>query len=159
MLGFVTPVLQALAPDGAEYAAATTGAALLDQSERGKLALSGAGAVEFLDSLLSQDIAAIAAGAGADATLLTHKGRLLAEVRVLRTDEELLLDSERIALQALFDALMKFRIGYRVELHKRTLETALFSLVGPRVDQLLLDPPAAEEFAHLASKVTAGLFA
>jgi folate-binding protein YgfZ len=153
MLGVVTPVLQALAPDGAEYAAATAGAALLDQSDRGKLALSGADAVEFLDSLLSQDIAAIAPGAGADATLLTPKGRLLAEVRVLRTDEELLLDCERIGLQALFDALMKFRIGYRVELHKRTLESALFSLVGPRVDELLQRPPPAEEFAHVASEV------
>jgi tRNA-modifying protein YgfZ len=149
----VTPVLQALAPDAAEYAAATEAAALIDQSERGKLALSGAEMVEFLDSLLSQDIAAIAVGSGADAVLLTHKGRMLAEVRVLRTEDELLLDTERIALQALFDALTRFRIGFGAELHKRTLENALFSLIGPRVDSLLQGPPPNEEFSHVVSEV------
>ena len=105
--------------------------ALLDRSNAGKLAVSGPQAAEFLDSLLSNDIAALAVGAGADAALLTHNGRMLAEVRVLRSEEELLLDTERVALQALFDALHQFRIGYRVELHKRTLECGLLSLIGP----------------------------
>lgn len=149
----VTPVLQALAPDAAEYAAATQGAGLIDQSERGKLALSGPDAVAFLDSLLSQDIAAIAVGGGADATLLTHKGRMLAELRVLRTEDELLLDTERIGLQALFDALMQFRVGYGAELHKRTLERALLSVVGPGAAGLLQQPPPDGEFAHVAGVV------
>ena len=46
---------------------------------------------------------------------------MLAEVRVLRTEDELLLDTERVALQALFDALHQFRVGYDAQLHKRTL--------------------------------------
>jgi len=138
----------ALAPDPAEYAAATAGAGLLDQSERGRLAVSGADAAAFLDAVLSQDIAAIAPGAGADATLLTDKGRMLAEVRVLRTEEEILLDCERVALQALFDALMRLRIGYAVEVHKRTLETALHSLLGPGAAALAGSPAPAAEHAH-----------
>jgi folate-binding protein YgfZ len=149
----VTSVLQTLSPDGVEYAAATESAALIDRSERGKLALSGPDAVAFLDSLVSQDIAAIAPGHGADSALLTHKGRMLAEVRVLRTEDELLLDTERLSLQALFDALSQFRIGYRVELHKRTLEVALLSLVGPLASRPLMQPPAPEEHSHVASDV------
>ena len=35
---------------------------------------------------------------------------------------ELLLDTERVALQALFDMIRRFKVGYDVELHKRTLE-------------------------------------
>ncbi len=147
-------MLQALAPDAAEYAAATQAAGLLDQSERGKLALSGPDAVAFLDSLVSQDIGAIAVGGGADAALLTHKGRMLAEVRVLRTEDELLLDCERVALQALFDALMQYRIGYReAELHKRTVERGLVSVVGPGAAGLLQQPPLEGEFAHVAGVV------
>jgi folate-binding protein YgfZ len=146
-------VLQALAPDAGEYTAATEAAGVIDHSERGKLALSGADAVPFLDSLLSNDIAAIGVGGGADATLLTHKGRMLAEVRVLRSDRELLLDTERIALQALFDALTQFRIGYSAELHKRTLESALLSIVGPHSDRALHQAPPAAEHAHLATTV------
>ncbi len=34
-------------------------------------------------------------------------------------------------MQALFDMIRRFKIGYEVELHKRTLECALLSLVGP----------------------------
>ena len=124
-----------------EYAAATEAVALIDRSERGKLALSGPEAVAFLDSLLSNDIASVEPGGGIDATLLTHKGHLLAEVRVLRADDELLLDCERPALQALFDALNQFRIGYAAELHKRTLQRGLLSLIGiALVYQRLLFP-------------------
>ena len=80
--------------------------------------------------MLSNDIAGLSVGHGADAALLTHNGRMLAEVRVLRSEEELLLDTDRVALQALFDALTRFRIGYQAELHKRTLERGLLSLIG-----------------------------
>ena len=59
---------------------------------------------------------------------------MLAEVRVLASEQELLLDTERVGLQALFDALRQFRVGYRAELHKRTLECSLLSLIGPGAD-------------------------
>ena len=110
-----------------QYRAATEALALLDRSERGKLAVSGPQAAEFLDSLLSNDVAGLQPGTGVDATLLTHKGRMLAEVRVLRTEDELVLDTERVALQALFDALHQFRVGYDAQLHKRTLAVGLLS--------------------------------
>jgi folate-binding protein YgfZ len=143
----------AVATDDRQYRAATEEVALLDRSQRGKLALSGEDAVAFLDSLLSNDIAAIAAGSGADATLLTHKGRMLAEVRVLRSQEELELDTERAGLQALFDALNNFKIGYRAQLHKRTLQRGLLSLIGPGTDALLgTQAPPATEHDHIAAE-------
>jgi len=134
-----------------QYRAATEGAALLDRSQTGKLALSGPGAVEFLDSVLSNDIAALTVGGGLDAALLTHNGRLLAEVRVLRTEMELLLDTERVGLQALFDALHQFRLGYDAQLHKRTLECGLLSLIGPAADGVLASAPARAEHDHAAA--------
>ena len=149
MLESVPGTLETLSPDATEYAAATGGVAVFDRSERGKLAVSGPQAAEFLDSILSNDIGAIGVGSGADAALLTHKGRMLAEVRVLRTDEELLLDTERVSLQALFDALQQFRVGYRAEVHKRTLEMGLLSVVGARAAQALGEPPLEEEHDHV----------
>ena len=135
------------------YRAATEAVALLDRSERGKLALSGSQAVEFLDSLLSNDIASIETGHGTTAALLTPKGHLLAEVRVLRSDAELALDCERAALQALFDALSRYRIGYDAELHKRTLQRGLLSLIGPRSDALLERSPGTVEHEHLEAQI------
>ena len=134
-----------------QYRAATEALALLDRSERGKLAVSGPQAGEFLDSLLSNDVASLQPGTGVDATLLTHKGRMLAEVRVLRTEAELLLDTERVALQALFDALHQFRVGYDAQLHKRTLAVGLLSLIGPGCDAALASLPGAAEHDHHAA--------
>jgi folate-binding protein YgfZ len=139
--------------DAAQYTAATDAVGVIDRSERGKLALSGEEAVAFLDSLLSQDIAAIPLGGGADATLLEPKGHMLAEVRVLRTEDELLLDCERVALQALFDALHNGSVGWKVELHKRTLESGLLSVVGALWDEVVGQPALAWEHSHVVSEV------
>ncbi len=135
------------------YLAATEAVALLDRSERGKLAVSGPDAAAFLDSLLSNAIASIAPGSGAWATLLTHKGRMLAEVRVLAAADGLLLDTDRVALQALFDALNTFRIGYAAQLHKRTLQNGLVSLIGPGADGALARPPGPIEHDHLETEL------
>ncbi len=114
-----------------EYRALTQGCALLDRSERGKLALTGPDAVEFLNGQVTNELADLQPGEGRYAAFLTHKGKMLGDLRILATDDELLLDTERVALQALFDMIRRFKVGYDVELHKRTLETGLVSLIGP----------------------------
>src|SRR3954451_13966281 len=118
------------------YAAMTQGAALVDRSESGKLALTGPDAKAFLNGQVSNEIEALAPGSGCYAALLTHKGKMLADLRVIDTDDELLLLCERPALQALFDALRRFKVGFDCELHKRTLERGLLSLIGPKADEL-----------------------
>ena len=118
--------------NAADYRAATEAAGWVDRSDRGKLAVSGDEAVAFLDSLLSQDIAAIAVGEGAEAALLDTQGPHPRRGARAANRQELLLDSERIALQALFDALRNGSLGWQVDLHKRTLECGLISVVGPR---------------------------
>src|SRR3954447_15542803 len=122
----------------------TEGAALVDRSASGKLALTGSEAAAFLDGQLTNEIAALGHGEGCYAALLTHKGKMLADLRVLNTGEELLLLCERPALQALFDALRRFKIGFDCELHKRTLERGLLSLIGPNADALAGPVPRAE---------------
>jgi folate-binding protein YgfZ len=54
------------------------------------------------------------------------------DLRVLDVGDELLLDTERSALQELFNMIRRFKLAMDVELHKRTLETGLLSLVGPQ---------------------------
>ena len=149
----MTTTTAPIRPDAAEHRELREGVGLFDRSERGKLAVTGEEAADFLDSLLSNDVKGLAEGAGCYATLLTHKGRMLADVRVLRTAEGVWLDTERPGLQALFDALRQFRIGYRAELHKRTLERGLFSLIGPGADRLLPAPPGEAEHANVAAVV------
>jgi folate-binding protein YgfZ len=151
------------------YATLTEHCGLVDRSERGKLALTGADAVAFLNGQVTNELLDLAPGEGRYAAFLTHKGKMLGDLRILAvgnaevdgkdvdgrdgsreksaTPTELLLDTERIALQGLFDMIRRFKVGYRVDLHKRTLETSLLSLIGP----------AAAEIAERAFPSPAGL--
>ena len=107
------------------------GCGIVDRSERGKLALTGPDAKAFLHGQVTQDIEALEPGTGAYAAFLTHKGKMLGDLRVLDTGAELLLDTERGALQELFNMIRRYKLGMDVELHKRTVETGLLSLIGP----------------------------
>jgi tRNA-modifying protein YgfZ len=130
------------------YAALTEGCGLVDRSERGKLALTGADAKTFLNGQVTNDVEALQPGGGCYAAFLTHKGKMLGDVRVLDAGGELLLDTERVALQALFDMVRRFSVGYDVQLHKRTVQRALFSLVGPRAGEVIPGVPDLEH-AHV----------
>ena len=113
------------------YRALTEGCGLVDRSERGKLALTGPDAKAFLQGQVTNDVEGLEPGRGCYAALLTHKGKMLADLRVLDLGDELLRDTERSALQELFNMIRRFKLGSDVELHKRTLEMGLLSLIGP----------------------------
>ena len=141
-----------------EYRALTEGCGVLDRSERGKLALTGPDAVEFLNGQVTNELSDLAPGEGRYAAFLTHKGKMLGDLRVLAFareggDVKLLLDTERSTLQALFDMIRRFKVGYRVELHKRTLERGLISLIGPRAAEVAGCDPGAAEHAHATTEI------
>src|SRR5512144_272097 len=87
------------------YEACTAGCGLVDRSEAGKLLLVGEDARAFLDGQVSNEVVALEPGHGRYAALLTNKGRMLGDLRVIATPDGLLLLCERSALQALFDQL------------------------------------------------------
>ena len=121
-----------VAADPTTYEIATTGCVLVDRSERGKLALTGSEAKDFLTGQVTNDVVGLQPGTGCYAAFLTAKGKMRGDLRVLDLGDELLLDCERVALQGLFDQLRTTMLGRDVQLHKRTLQYGLLSLLGPR---------------------------
>ncbi len=126
-----------------EHRTLLEGCGLLDRSERGKLALTGDDALGFLNGQVTNELMTLHPGEGRYAAFLTHKGKMLGDLRILAVaadpssaPAELLLDTERVALQALFDMIRRFKVGFAVELHKRTLERGLLSLIGPRAARI-----------------------
>jgi folate-binding protein YgfZ len=107
------------------------GCGLVDRAGRGRLALTGPEAKEFLQGQLTNDIEALTPGHGCYAALLTHKGKMLGDLRVLDVGDELLLSCERAGLQELFNMIRRYKLGRAVEVHKRTLEMGELSLIGP----------------------------
>ena len=145
----------------AEHDALSRGCGLLDRSERGKLALTGAGSVEFLNGQVTNELATLQPGEGRYAAFLTHKGKMRGDLRILAVGSEpqgapteLLLDTERSTLQALFDMIRRFKVGYDVELHKRTLECGLLSLIGPDAAAVAgVEELPASEHAHTETAI------
>ncbi|HEY1688703.1 MAG TPA: folate-binding protein [Solirubrobacteraceae bacterium] len=146
----------------AEYELLRSSCGLVDRGHRGRLALTGSGAAEFLGGQVTNDIEALTPGKGCYAAFLTHKGKMLGDLRVLAVGDtdspegevtELLLETERVALQGLFDMIRRFKIGFDVELHKRTLESTTLSLIGPTARQVA---ESALQPARSASQQPAG---
>ena len=67
-------------------------AGILERSARACIAVGGADRADYLQGLLTNDVAALAPGAGCYAAYLTPQGRLIADMDVFNLGERLLLD-------------------------------------------------------------------
>ena len=97
----------ATSSDYAGYDAARAGVAVGPRGARGWLRVAGADAVSFLHGVLTNDIASLQVGQWCYAAYLTPQGRMVSDMRVLRRDGDLALETEpQVAapLAARFDA-------------------------------------------------------
>ena len=143
-------------PDDAAVAALDGGAVLVDRSYLGRLAITGPQAREALGALATNDIESLRPGTGCFAACCTAKGRMLGEIRVLDTGDELFVDMERVSLQPVFDLIRHGLVGYEAELHKRTLETSELSLLGPDSRRIAGANGLGEEECDNAAAVVGG---
>jgi tRNA-modifying protein YgfZ len=132
-----------------EYELLTEAVGLLDRSERAKLLLTGSEAVEFLEGQLTNDVEALAPGGGCYAALLTHKGKMRADLRVLRGSDWVWLDAEAAARSALAQTVEMYGIGRDVRFEDLTESRAILSLIGPRAADTVGGTPPAEEHAFI----------
>ena len=115
----------------AEYRALTGGAALLDLGYRTLVRATGPDRVDFLQGMLTNDLARLAPGGGCGALLLTIQGRVTADVRVAALSDAHLLDVDVRARDAFIDALQKLIIADDVELEPPAEPVALIAVDGP----------------------------
>ncbi len=92
-----------------QYRTIIAGAGWSDKTDRGRLRFDGADRVSFLQALLTNEVAALAPGAGTYALYLTPQGRLVADLHVFVRPSELNVDvpaARAAALAATFDNLI-----------------------------------------------------
>lgn len=87
------PVVLTYSSVAAEYEALRTRAIVVDRSQRARIRFSGQRAPEILTGLLTNDVIALESGHGQYAAALTPKGKVVADVRVFRDDDGLLVDT------------------------------------------------------------------
>ena len=75
-----------------EYRTIRHGAAVIRRTNRGLIAVDGSDRADFLQGLLTNDVAALGNGTGCYAAYLTPQGRMVADMDVFSLDERMLLD-------------------------------------------------------------------
>src|SRR5260370_32047014 len=121
------------ADDGAfaEYQAARDAGGMADRSDLGVVEVTGRDRAKFLHALLSNDIAALAAGQGCAATLLDVHGKVQVTLVVLALDDRLLLLTAPGMGESTVAALDHYLFAEKAALEDVTGQRALFMLVGP----------------------------
>src|SRR5919202_4516041 len=137
-------------------------AALVDLSHRIVLRLSGRDPIGMLDAILTNDVPE-GANRGAYALLLNPKGRIQTDLRVLKGEGEVLIDTEPEGAAAAKELLGRYAPFSRValeDLSEADPPWGILGLYGQRAEKLLAGPELAEhESAVVALDGTALLAA
>ena len=148
-------------PD-AEYAALASGAMLVDRSERGRVRMTGAQAADMLTGLVTNDVIALSPGEGCYAAALTAKGKILADLRILREGpSEFLVDAPVRAADAWLATVRKF-VNPRLAPYRDVTEVlaqlgvfgASAATIAARVTGLQPEPlRALADYSHLTGTI------
>ena len=123
----------------AGYEALKNEAALVDRSGRSVLRLAGKDPVGMLDAVLTNQVPK-EPNLGIYAALLNPKGRVQADLRVLKNGEEVLVDTEPEGAGAAQEILGRYAPFSRVKLDDLSARDelwAILGLYGPRAGELL----------------------
>ncbi|HEV3216526.1 MAG TPA: glycine cleavage T C-terminal barrel domain-containing protein [Vicinamibacterales bacterium] len=121
-----------------KYTAAHNGAILIDASAaRGKISVTGRDRAAFLHALLTNDIARLTPGTGCYAAYLTPQGRMISDMRVIETGDQMLLGVEGIVASSLTDRLKSLIFAEDVQVKNVTLELAELGVHGPSAAAVL----------------------
>ncbi|HVF68310.1 MAG TPA: glycine cleavage T C-terminal barrel domain-containing protein [Pyrinomonadaceae bacterium] len=123
----------------AEYGAVRggAGAGLFDLSSRGRVEVSGGEAVQFLNGMLTNDVAKLEDGAWMQAAFPNPQGRLLAPVRVLRRGDAFLFDTEAATYERVLKYLERYTLAGDFRVRDLTNETAMLTVQGARAVEIV----------------------
>jgi tRNA-modifying protein YgfZ len=137
----------------AEYELLTESAGLVERPGRAVFGVRGGEVADFLQGQVSNDVESLAPGGGCYATLLTHKGKIRADLRVLRTEDGWLLDAEPIARPVVAHMLETYSLGRDVRFEDMTEERTVLSLIGPAARERVDAAPPDEEHSHVVGEL------
>ncbi len=113
------------------YEALRSGAAWMNLSAGGRIAVRGRDRARLLHNLTSNEVKKLAAGFGCYAFLLSPQGRIQADVTLLVFDDRFLLDTEPELREKIAAHIRRYIIADQVELEDVTADTCAIALEGP----------------------------
>ena len=139
----------------AGYEALKNGAALVDRSDRSVLRLAGKDPVGMLDAVLTNQVPK-ESNLGIYAVLLSPKGKIQTDLRVIKSGEEVMVDTEPEGAGAAREILGRYAPFSRVKIEDLSAGDepwGALGLYGPRAEELLDDLRLAE---HESAEVEVG---
>ena len=135
-----------------QYRVLRESAGALERAPRRHLTVAGPDAADYLQGQLTNDVEALEPGQGCYAALLDRKGRMQADMRVLRTESALEIDAEAAGGDALARHLAMYKIGRDVSVEAAP-GRAIVSVIGPGAAEIALAGPLSPEHAHREAEV------
>lgn len=120
------------------YQAARERAAWIDRSSRGRIVVSGKDRASYLQGLLTNDIAALAAGSGCYSAYLTPQGRMISDMWVYELGDVILLSLPSVETKnSVLAKLDQFIFSEDVQLGDVTDSFAQIAVIGPAAKQVV----------------------
>jgi folate-binding protein YgfZ len=125
------------------------------RSDRGRLRLAGKDALSFLQALVSNDVEALPVGGACDAVYLTPQGRMIADLRVFRRQDDVIVSVPAELTAALAARLDSLVFSEDVQIADISAATSHVTLIDEKMNtrDLVDEPPpqgvpelSAEEF-------------
>jgi folate-binding protein YgfZ len=118
------------------YASLQHGALIVDRSDRLRMQFAGDKAAETLTGLVTNDVVALTPGHGQYAAALTPKGKVLADLRIFRRDDGLLVDVAPAAAPGFAAMIRKFvnpRLSKYQDISEQTGDLGVFGSAATEV--------------------------
>ena len=127
-----------------EYELLSDAAGVVERT-RGKLVLRGAEAADFLQGQVTNEVEALAPGSGCYALLLSHKGKVRVDMRILRGPDWIWIDCPKGGIPVLEHMIRTYGIGRDLQPEDVTGERTILSVLGPGARATLgVDVPEEE---------------
>lgn len=132
-----------------EHHAVRNSVGIADVSYRGRYRLIGEDRAKFLHRIITNDVESLSTGQGTYATLLTNRGKIIADLNITVFEDAIRIDTAPETTENLFNELDKYIIADDVELTDVTAETGAIAVHGPKSPELVQSVLNINDAAHL----------
>ena len=122
-----------------EHCAVRQGTGVIDISHRGRLRLRGSDRSAYLHRIISNDVEGLSVGEGNYATILTNRGRIIADMKVHVFEDSIGIETNAETTSALYQELDKYLIADDVTIEDLTECIGAVGMHGPKSAELLLE--------------------
>ena len=120
-----------------EHHAVRQGVGIVDLSHRGRLRLTGNDRAAYLHRIISNDVEGLSVGEGNYATILTNRGKIIADMNVCVFEDSIGIETNAGTTLSLYQELDKYLIADDVTIEDVTECTSVVGVYGPKSAELV----------------------